>query len=135
MCHYLAGGKLTEIGYALAPNERGKGYGTESVKIIVDYLFLSNGIMRIQAQTDDENRVSQRILEKSGFRKEGVIRRSFFFNGEYRDQALYSILREEWREPKDADKNNLKVLTTFSAGNIPCRLLPTLRLEAVEAKK
>jgi len=100
MCHYLAGGKLTEIGYALAPSERCKGYGTEAVRIIVDYLFLSKNIVRIQVQTDDENKASRRILEKSGFRKEGIIRKSFFFNGEHRDQALYSILREEWKEPR-----------------------------------
>lgn len=100
VCHYIVGGNLTEIGYALIPNERSKGYGTEAVRTIVDYLFLSKSIARIQAQTDEENKASQRILEKSGFKKEGVIRKSFFFRGEYRDQALFSILREEWKEPK-----------------------------------
>jgi ribosomal-protein-alanine N-acetyltransferase len=100
VCHYLVGGKLAEIGYALIPSERGKGYGTEAVKVIVDYLFLSRSVVRIQVQTDDENRASQRILEKSGFRKEGIIRKSFFFRGEHRDQALFSILREEWKAPK-----------------------------------
>jgi len=99
MCHYLAGAKLTEIGYALVPSERGKGYGTEAVKIIVDYLFLSKNTPRIQVQTDEENMASHRILEKSGFKKEGIIRKSFFFRGEWRDQALFSILREEWKEP------------------------------------
>ena len=107
ICHYLVGGHLTELGYALVPSERGKGYGTEAVKIIVDYLFLSKSIVRIQVQTDEENKASQRILEKSGFKKEGTIRKSFFLKGEYRDQALYSILRSEWNEPK--------ILTTTSS--------------------
>lgn len=100
ICHYIVGGRLTELGYALAPSERGKGFGTEAVKIIVDYLFLSRRIVRIQVQTDEENKASQRILEKSGFNKEGTIRKSFFFKGEYRDQALYSILRTDWKRPK-----------------------------------
>ena len=107
--HFLVKGRLTELGYALVPSERGKGYGTEAVKIIVDYLFLSRSIMRIQVQTDEENKASQRILEKSGFKKEGIIRKSFFFKGEYRDQALYSILRTEWNEPK--------ILTTTSSSS------------------
>jgi len=89
-----------EIGYALMPEEMGKGYGTEAVKILIDYLFLSKDIMRIQATTDERNKPSQRVLEKVGFRKEGVIRKSGFTRGEWPNDALYSILREEWRAPK-----------------------------------
>jgi RimJ/RimL family protein N-acetyltransferase len=100
ICHYLAGAKLTEIGYAIVPGERRKGYGTEAVMIMVDYLFLSKNIPRIQVQTDEENRASQRILKKSEFKKEGIIRKSFFFRGEWRNQALFSILRDEWKKPK-----------------------------------
>jgi RimJ/RimL family protein N-acetyltransferase len=43
MFHWL-NGNLLEIGYVLIPSEREKGYGTEAVKIIVDYLFLSKAI-------------------------------------------------------------------------------------------
>jgi RimJ/RimL family protein N-acetyltransferase len=45
-------GKQLEIGYSLLPGERGKGYGTEAIEIMVDYLFLSRDIQRIQVQTD-----------------------------------------------------------------------------------
>jgi RimJ/RimL family protein N-acetyltransferase len=89
-----------EIGYALLPEEMGKGYGTEAVRILVDYLFLSKDIMRVQATTDVRNRPSQKVLEKVGFKKEGIIRKSDFIRGEWADDALYSILREEWKEPK-----------------------------------
>jgi RimJ/RimL family protein N-acetyltransferase len=98
--HFLATGKLLEIGYALVPNERGKGYCTEAVKIILDYLFLSKSIVRVQAITDVRNVGSQKVLEKNGFKKEGVARKSYFARGEWRDMCLYSILREEWKEPK-----------------------------------
>jgi ribosomal-protein-alanine N-acetyltransferase len=100
IAHFLTQGKLTAIGYALLPNERGKGYGSEAVKIIVDYLFLSKNIVRIQAETHPENKASQRILEKAGFNKEGTIRKSFFSRGVWRDTAMLSVLREEWKEPK-----------------------------------
>lgn len=89
-----------EIGYSLVPNERGKGYCTEAVNIMVDYLFLSKESRRIQAQTDLRNVASQKVLEKVGFKKEGTLRRNFFTRGEWRDACIYSILREEWKEPK-----------------------------------
>ena len=93
-------GRSMEIGYAIVPSERGKGYGTETIQIMVDYLFLSKDIVRIQAPTETRNIASQRALEKAGFSKEGIMRKSLDVRGEYRDMCLYSILREEWREPK-----------------------------------
>ena len=93
-------GKQLEIGYSLLPSERGKGYCSEAVKIMLDYLFLSKDVGRIQAQTDPRNVASQKVLEKAGFKKEGTLRRSLFTRGEWRDAYIYSILREEWKEPK-----------------------------------
>lgn len=93
-------GELLEIGYTLIPSERNKGYCTEAVKIIVDYLFLSRDIVRIQAGTNPRNVASQRVLEKAGFRKEGLVRKSVFVRGKWEDGLLYSILREEWKESK-----------------------------------
>ena len=91
---------LLEIGYVLIPSERGKGYCTEAVKIVLDYLFLSKNIVRIQAHTDARNMASQKVLQNVGFKKEGTIRKSVFARGEWRDRCLYSILREEWKEPR-----------------------------------
>ena len=93
-------GGVQEIGYAIIPNERGKGYCTEAVKIAVDYLFLSRPLVRIQAHTNVKNKASQRVLEKTGFKKEGIIRKRIFIRGRWRDEFLYSILREEWKEPR-----------------------------------
>jgi len=89
-----------EIGYVLVPSERGKDYCTEAVNIMVDYLFFSKETRRIQAQTDLRNVASQKVLEKVGFKKEGTLRKNFFVRGEWRDAYLYSILREEWKEPR-----------------------------------
>jgi RimJ/RimL family protein N-acetyltransferase len=93
-------GGMQEIGYAIIPNERGKGYCTEAVKIMADYLFLSKPLVRIQAHTNVKNTASQRVLEKAGFKKEGIVRKRIFIRGNWRDEFLYSILREEWKEPK-----------------------------------
>ena len=97
---YAPEGPYLRIGYILHKSERGKGYCTEAVRIMVDYLFLSKNIVRIQSQTDPRNTASQRILEKAGFTKEGVIRKATFIRGEWRDGVLFSIIREEWKEPK-----------------------------------
>ena len=97
--HFL-NGNLMEIGYILIPNERKRGYGSEAVKIIVDYLFLSKELVRVQAITGVDNLASHRVLEKAGFTKEGIMRNSAFIRGEWKDGCLYSITREEWKEPK-----------------------------------
>ena len=98
MLHPIA--KLSEIGFGLVPSERGKGYCSEAVKIMVDYLFLSKDAVRIQAHTDVRNVASQKVLEKTGFKREGILRKYTFVRGEWSDFYVYSILREEWKEPK-----------------------------------
>jgi RimJ/RimL family protein N-acetyltransferase len=103
--HFMFG-KLLEIYYYLVSSERGKDYGTEAIMIMVDYLFLSRELMRVQATADVSNIASQRVLEKAGFKKEGVIRKSGFNRGRWCDDCLYSILREEWKEPKILTKTS-----------------------------
>jgi len=98
--------KLLEIGYSLVPNERGKGYCTEAVEIMLDYLFLSKETIRIQACTDTRNLASQKVLEKAGFKKEGTLRKYLFIRGQPRNSIVYSILREEWKEPKILTRSN-----------------------------
>ena len=93
-------GKNLGIGFNLILSERGKGFGTEAVKIMVDYLFLSKQIVRIQAHTDVRNVASQKVLEKAGFKREGTVRKFLFVRGKWRDMFLSGILREEWKEPK-----------------------------------
>jgi RimJ/RimL family protein N-acetyltransferase len=101
IAHWLAQPeRFLEIGYDIACSERGKGYGTEAVQLIVDYLFLSKDVMRIQAFTDVRNKASQRVLEKAGFKREGTLRRAGFVRGQRADAYLYGIVREEWKEPK-----------------------------------
>ena len=105
---WMQGRICMEIGFALVPSERGKGYGTEAIQMMVDYLFLEKDIVRVQAPAATGNIASQKALEKSGFSKEGLMRKSWLVRGEHMDQYLYSILREEWKEPKIL-KNKSKV--------------------------
>jgi RimJ/RimL family protein N-acetyltransferase len=97
--HFLRAGEI-EIGYNIVPNHRNKGYANEAIQTLVDYLFLSKDIMRIQAKTDPENIQSWKALEKAGFKREGILRRTFYCRGKWRDDYIYSIIREEWETPK-----------------------------------
>ncbi len=95
-------GNYQFMGYVIHPDQRNKGYCTEAVELMVDYLFLSKPIVRVQAEANPENKASIRVLEKVGFTFEGVKRKSVFAQGTYNDGAMYSILREEWT-PKHLD--------------------------------
>ncbi|MHA1904602.1 MAG: GNAT family N-acetyltransferase [Candidatus Thorarchaeota archaeon] len=88
-----------EVGFFLIPEERGKGYCTEATGIALDYLFLLYPLLRIQAVCATTNIASMRVLEKSGFQREGTLRKLGFFAGKHRDIAIFSILRDEWNGP------------------------------------
>ena len=92
--------RFLTIGYDIIRPERGMGYGAEAVQLMVDYLFLSKDVARIQAFTDLRNKASQRVLEKAGFVREGTLRKAGFVRGLRTDAHVYGIIREEWKEPK-----------------------------------
>jgi RimJ/RimL family protein N-acetyltransferase len=99
--HWLAQPeRFMEIGYNVVREERWKGYGTEAVQLMVDYLFLSKDIARIQAFTDVRNKASQRVLEKAGFKREGTLRQAGLVRGHRADAYVYGVVREEWKEPR-----------------------------------
>ncbi len=89
-----------EIGYDIVPSERKKGYATEAIQIMVDYLFLIKNIPRISICTDARNTAAIRAAEKAGFRKEGIVRKGGFTQGKFVDACLLGLLRDEWKEPK-----------------------------------
>ena len=99
--------RLMELACWLVPSERKKGYATEATQLMVDYLFLSKDIARIQAIVQVRNVASQRGLEKAGFQREGTMRDESFDRGAWRDYYLYSILRREWKEPKILTKTSV----------------------------
>jgi RimJ/RimL family protein N-acetyltransferase len=89
-------GDCYRLGYILHPNFRSKGYTTEAVKLLIDHLFNTKDIIRIQAECSPENKASIRVLEKAGFTYEGLKRKVVLIQGEYLDGAMYSILKYEW---------------------------------------
>ncbi len=84
-----------EIGIALAPEARGRGYGTQAHRLLVAYLFAHTLVNRVEALTETGNIAEQRALEKAGFTREGVLRGIAFRAGRWVDGVIYSILRSE----------------------------------------
>jgi RimJ/RimL family protein N-acetyltransferase len=101
--HYVSAPNFgwIEIGYAIISSERNKGYGTETIQILADYLFLTRKIVRVQAVIDAANLGSGKALKKAGFKREGTLRKALWnAEGNWADADVYGILREEWKRPK-----------------------------------
>ena len=87
---------MCEIGIALFPTFRRRGIGTQAQRQLVDYLFNTTTVHRIQAGTEIDNVAEQRALQRAGFRSEGVQRGLYFRAGQWRDSAMYALLRSDW---------------------------------------
>jgi RimJ/RimL family protein N-acetyltransferase len=77
------------------PKARGKGYGTEAIRLLLTHAFRDIGLERVQLQVFASNRRAIRAYEKAGFRREGVLRSAAYVDGERRDIVVMGILRYE----------------------------------------
>ena len=80
------------MGYWLLPEGRGRGYATRSVRLLSEWALSSLGIARLQLWTEPDNVASQRVAERSGYVKEGVLRSYRERNGHRFDAVFYSLL-------------------------------------------
>ncbi len=89
--------RSAEIGYSVARAQWGKGICTEAARAVIDAAFRTHPeLNRVHARADAENLGSQRVMEKIGMVKEGVLRLNRVERGEAFDEAWFSILRREW---------------------------------------
>lgn len=85
-----------ELAYWIVPESHGKGYGTEAVALAVNIVFQEHHHPAVEAKTFPDNDASRGVLESLGFTQEGRIRSDVYWDGQYRDQVIYGLLREEW---------------------------------------
>ena len=83
-----------EIGYWLFPAARGRGVATRSARFLAEHAF-SLGIERVEARVFEGNPESERVLERAGFTREGVLRSLPRRRGGRADMTLYSLLPGE----------------------------------------
>jgi len=82
-----------KIGYWVGKEHRGKGLGTEALKLITKYGFKEYKLKRITANVFIYNKSSARALEKAGFKLEGILRKNRFKNNKYIDDLFYAKLK------------------------------------------
>jgi len=75
---------------------RGKGYGREAVRLLIDHVYATASIDRVGATCDVENVASFRLVEGLGLRREGTLRSALFHHGRWHDVYIYGVTRSEW---------------------------------------
>lgn len=85
--HYRA-----ETGYMLHPAYWNKGFMKESLLAIIDYGFNVMKLHSIEARIHPDNLVSGRLLEKTGFTKDAYFKEDFYYNGQFLDTIVYSLV-------------------------------------------
>ncbi|MBP9707156.1 MAG: GNAT family N-acetyltransferase [Oligoflexales bacterium] len=85
-----------ELAYAIGKDYWGKGIVVESAKLVLDFIFNNFKVERIQCRCKVENKASARVMEKLGFKYEGILRHQIFHQNRYWDMYHSAILKNEW---------------------------------------
>ena len=86
-----------EIGFTLAPAARGKGYAFEACSLVLAHAFGERRFHRVIAAIDPANVAAAALLQRLGFRREGLEKASVFLHGAWVDDERWAILAEEFR--------------------------------------
>jgi RimJ/RimL family protein N-acetyltransferase len=94
--------RCATIGIALGREHIGRGYGTDAMRVIVDYGFREIGLHRIQLSVAAFNAAGVRAYEKAGFVAEGRRRAAVWHDGSWYDVVMMSILADEWAAQRES---------------------------------
>ena len=87
--------RSAELGYIIAPDEREQGYAKEGLKLIIRYLFNEINLNKVYAQTASFNKASVKLLESLDFQLDGTLRQHHYYQGNFHDDLIYSLLKFE----------------------------------------
>jgi ribosomal-protein-alanine N-acetyltransferase len=79
------------------PDYLGKGYGTDALKVFIQYLFSKLSIVRVWVTPWIENKRAIKAYRRAGFRKEGVLKKADHTDGEYRDLVLMAAINPDFQ--------------------------------------
>lgn len=88
---------IAEWGFVMASEFWGTGLFVQGASLVVDFVFQSVGVHRLEARASVANGRGNGALSKLGAVQEGILRRSFLRHGDYHDQVLWSLVAEDWR--------------------------------------
>lgn len=95
-------GPQAELGITLGRAAQGQGYASEAMRALLDFVFAELKLHRVYASIDPRNVAVAALLSRLGFRHEGTHLESYWHRrgeqgGEWTDDAVYALLREEWQ--------------------------------------
>ncbi len=93
--HIDSANARAEVGYALASARWGHGHAQEALRLAIAFAFDALQLRRIEADVDPRNQASCRLLERTGFQREGLLRERWLVAGELQDSAVYGLLKGE----------------------------------------
>lgn len=85
-----------EIGYAFHPSFGGQGFAQEALKKLLDWLFASQKIHRVQATLDARNQASAKLCQRIGLRQEAHFIQDWWNKGEWTDSLVFACLASEY---------------------------------------
>lgn len=91
------------IGYELAAKHWGKGYANEAIATIINYIFDDDFdfyVNRVEALILPSNAPSEKVAKRNGFQFEGTLRGKCYWNGDFHDMNMFSLIRKDWIEAK-----------------------------------
>lgn len=94
--------KRAEIGFEMSKDYWGKGLASEALKTVVAFGYQYLHLERIEALIEPENIASQKVVERQGFMREGLLRHYEYTCGKFDDLYIYSLLRREFEELNNA---------------------------------
>jgi aminoglycoside 6'-N-acetyltransferase len=90
--------RLATIGVTLATSAQGRGYASEALAWLLDYLFSERKKHRVTAHCDVRNDKVAALLERLEMRREAHHLQSAWWKGEWVDEYVYAVLAQEWLE-------------------------------------
>ncbi len=88
--------RVATVGIFLGKPYCGKGYGTDAMRVLVNFCFQEVNLHKVSLNVYGFNKRAVRSYEKVGFRTEGVLREEIFRVGQYHDKIMMGMLRSEW---------------------------------------
>jgi RimJ/RimL family protein N-acetyltransferase len=94
--HILEPHRMANLGYWVRSSESDRGVASAAVRLLADWAFANTGLQRLEILAATENTRSQRVAQRAGASREGILRSRLLCHGRFHDAVVYSIVRESW---------------------------------------